>query len=134
MGAWGEGSFENDDAGDWAYELCESNDLLVLSNGLRRSIFEYLFLQAPKASVIVAAAETIASAKTGDYTRLPNDVQAWVRQNNSLNFAELKKPALSALRAVMRINCELRMLWYEDKEMGDQWASNISGLIKQLES
>jgi hypothetical protein len=30
MGAWGHDSFDNDDAGDWVYELEESSDMSVI--------------------------------------------------------------------------------------------------------
>ena len=36
MGAWGHGSFENDGAADWVYELETAEDLAVVISALKR--------------------------------------------------------------------------------------------------
>ena len=71
MGAWGCGSFENDDAVDWVYEF-ESSGVAAVASALEHvsSIAEDEYLEAPEASAAIAAAEIVAAAQDGDLSKL----------------------------------------------------------------
>jgi uncharacterized protein DUF4259 len=62
MGAWGAGSFENDDAADWITELgsMAPDDLAQL---FAQAADDPSYLEAPAASVVVAAAEVICRSE-----------------------------------------------------------------------
>jgi len=60
MGAWGIGSFDNDDAVDWAYELGESQGTELLVATLE-AIGPEDHLEAPDCSIALAAAEVVAA-------------------------------------------------------------------------
>jgi len=48
MGAWDIKAFDNDDAMDWLEELDKSDGLRVLSNALRKSLMNTLFMESPQ--------------------------------------------------------------------------------------
>jgi hypothetical protein len=54
-GAWGPGSFENDDALDWASEFNLNPRVAVLVETLR-VVAEALYIEAPDGSAAIAAA------------------------------------------------------------------------------
>src|SRR5215468_1909995 len=67
MGAWGHGSFENDDAADWVHEFELQGASAVVSALEYISRFpEEEYLEAPGASVAIAAAEIVAAARDSD--------------------------------------------------------------------
>ena len=47
MGAWGVGTFENDDASDWAYQLEEAGDLDLVQVTLAAAADPEAYLEAP---------------------------------------------------------------------------------------
>lgn len=71
MGARGCGSFENDDAADWVYEL-ESGGVAAVASALEQvsSVAEDEYLEAHEASAAMAAAEIVAAGRDGDLSKL----------------------------------------------------------------
>jgi hypothetical protein len=51
VGAWGVGTFENDDAGDWVYQLEEANDLELVRGTLLAAADPEGYLEAPTCSM-----------------------------------------------------------------------------------
>jgi hypothetical protein len=62
MGAWGFGSFDNDDAADWIFELEESSGVTALVSAFK-AIKPDRYLEAPECSVALAAAEVVAALR-----------------------------------------------------------------------
>ena len=62
-GAWDTGPFDNDDALDWVWELSESNDLAVIEATLESAANSSGYLEAPTASMAIAAAEVVAALR-----------------------------------------------------------------------
>src|SRR4051794_2230831 len=82
MGAWGSGSFENDDACDWVADLEENGPSAVrepLTTVADADEDEYL--EAPDCSVAIAAAELIAASHDRAATDFPEQAHAWVARN-----------------------------------------------------
>lgn len=80
MGAWGTGSFENDDALDWATEIQAVEDamrpLIELQTTLEEPDRETPpYLEADQAAVLVAAAETVALRLGRITSDVPEDLQ-----------------------------------------------------------
>ena len=61
MGAWGIGTFENDDAGDWVDRLEESEGLTLLTETLAPAADPSGYLEAPTCTEALAAAEVVAA-------------------------------------------------------------------------
>jgi Domain of unknown function (DUF4259)/Immunity protein 26 len=135
MGAWGTGSFENDDALDFVVTL-EREGLAAIDAALERvaglGVRDYL--EAPDASFAIAAGEILAAARDGDVSRLPEAAQNWLDGRAD----GLASPALLALarRSVERVlqQSELKDLWEEGDADGqsEAWSNGVRALVTRL--
>jgi Domain of unknown function (DUF4259) len=132
MGAWGSGSFENDDASDWIADFCDEPDKELISDALstvaEMGADEYL--EAPECSVGIAAAEIVAALKGAANPDLPDDAKECVAK---LNIKADPRMASLALKAIERIktNSELKELW-DEAESPNEWYSAIDNLETRL--
>jgi hypothetical protein len=135
MGAWGPGSFENDDALDFVVRLEHEGKAAIqaaLEDVTRLGAEDYL--EAPEASSAIAASELVAAARDGDVSRLSHAAQDWLAGQGG----GLATPALLALadRAVERVlpQSELRDLWEEGgaDARSQAWSSGVQQLIARL--
>jgi hypothetical protein len=128
-GAWGEGSFENDDALDWVATCAESKSILPVRDVLERAL-RGKYLDAPDGSSAVAAAEVVAAAKGKSNPKLPAELTAWVNGQRKA----LRELAPLAIRALTRVRdpktSELRGLWDEAKPA--KWLAAIADLESRL--
>ena len=129
MGAWGHGSFDNDDAGDWVWGLEEAADFEVVKAALDAVVSESDYFEAPTCSEAVASAEIVAAALGRPVEGLPEEAAAWVEQHRDV------PPDLVALaqQAITRIadKSELRELW-EESEHFAEWQSALGDLTARL--
>ena len=76
MGAWGTGSFENDDAADWIAELAT-----IVPDDLTQIFVQAAdypsYLEAPASRVVVAAAEVIAALSGSPAQEVPPEIIKW---------------------------------------------------------
>jgi Domain of unknown function (DUF4259) len=137
MGAWGTGSFENDDALDFFVRLEQEGKTAVravLEDVTRLGAEDYL--EAPEASCAIAAGELVAAARDGDVSRLPQVAQDWLAGHGD----GLAAPELLVLadRAVERVltQSELRDLWEEGDAdaQSKAWSTGVRQLILRLGS
>jgi Domain of unknown function (DUF4259) len=136
MGAWGTGSFENDDALDFVVELEREGQPAIratLENVTRLGAREYL--EAPEASAAIAASEVIAAARDGKVSQLPEEAQRWVQVHGTSvanpRFLELAQRALE--RILLR--SELKELWEEggtDTPQFEAWDHGVHQLAARL--
>lgn len=134
MGAWGVGSFENDQAYDWL-----NGFLAQPGSEPLQEVFDYVlnqrdFLDSPESCAALVAAELVA-ARLG---RASHDFPPDLDVNQQPTFSA--DPALveTATRVVGQIlylegHSELRELW---KEAGDKeyhlWENKVYNLIERL--
>ncbi len=125
MGAWGHGSFENDDAGDWVWELGEASDFGVVKTALDAVVSEDGYLEAPTCSEAIAAAEIVAAALGSPVAGLSDEAAAWVEEHRDVpaDVVELARRAL----AVIQDKSELRELWEESQHFAE-WESAMADL------
>src|ERR1700743_3769029 len=114
MGAWAEGSFENDDALDWVWELKEAEDTAVLEEVFSIVTENEDFLEAPDCSIAIAAAEVVAAVRKRAAAKLPPEVQTYVKRVSEEPSPELVAEALAALKRI-RVKSELQELWDDSK-------------------
>ena len=126
MGAWGSGSFDNDDALDWAAEI-DGLDVLTVERALLTARFETPAVEA--GSVGVAAAAVVAAAIDGRTEDLPPELRDWTLERQ-VALAGLRDDALDALRSI-RSDSELRDLWTESGELSD-WTASVDALVARL--
>jgi hypothetical protein len=130
MSAWGNGSFENDDAQNYLATLA------TITFGDLTQIFVQAadnpeYLEAPAASVVVVAAEAIAALNGFPAQGVPPQILQCTA-NQPPCTPELKALALRALERV-RKNSELKDLWLEGDGLND-WVAALQELQVRLES
>ena len=133
-GAWDIGPFDNDDAMDWVWELSESDDLSVVKQALQDVIDTSGYLEAPTASMAIAAAEVVAALKGAPRAQLPAEVIEWVERNESEVDADL---VATARQAIARIRdeelSELAQLWSDSEEAAEEWRAELTDLEQRLQ-
>jgi hypothetical protein len=132
MGAWGHGSFDNDDAADWVYAF-EKDGRAAVAQALRNAadLSNEEYLEAPEASAAVAAAELVAAARDGDLSKLSEAARnAFVSHSRYLADEDLVELARRAVERIQR-QSELKELW-EESENSDDWAREMDHLATRL--
>jgi hypothetical protein len=130
MGAWGAGSFENDDAMDWVVRLAEGSGHAVLRDALTPiATTDDRYLEAPDCSIAVAAAEAVAAARGHANASLPDEVVGWVRKKPEVT-GELVTLARSAVDRIAA-KSELRDLW-DESDSAETWRAAMTDLRARL--
>lgn len=130
MGAWGPGSFENDDAMDWLADLVDGGGMDVVESAFH-GVADAEYLEAPEASSAVAAAEVVAALAGRPPAELPDEAAEWVAAHGRPPADRLMRQARAAVRRV-RTDSELKELWEEGEE-ADAWYACIDDLLRRLD-
>jgi hypothetical protein len=127
-GAWGSGSFENDDALDWASECVKASSVAPVFAAFQAT--EAKYIEAPEGSRAVSAAEVVAAALGRPDPKLPPSLLSW-SQRHADDLAQLAPRARAALGRVLDPKAsELRQLWSEGKP--NKWPDVIANLQSRL--
>ncbi len=130
MGAWDIGTFDNDEALDWVYELERTRDFSTLVEA-----FETVIDQkdgtpdASDSTIALCAAEVVACLLDNPASDVPDEVLEWVDDKPEPSM-ELINLALGATRIILK-NSELKELWMETDEYQD-WEDSVMLLIENL--
>jgi hypothetical protein len=130
MGAWAVGSFDNDDASDWVWELAEAEGTSILEEVFSLINDSEDYVDAPDCCIGIAAAEVVAALRQQPAVGLPDEVSAFVTRIASPPPAELVASALSVLGRI-RTNSELLDLW-DESDSRDEWHEAIKALESRL--
>jgi hypothetical protein len=130
MAGWGTGSFENEDAQNWLGQLQSfgMDDLREIFARAGQSDY----LEAPEASVIVAAAEVLAALKGAPSEKVPREIADWMTRTKEGPSPELNQLASQAVDKVRR-NSELKDLWLEAEGL-NEWSAVLRDLGQRLVS
>jgi hypothetical protein len=133
MGAWGPGAFENDDAGDWVYDLEGADDLALVRDALEEAVQVSGYLDLGEGARAVAAAEVlaVASGRPGA-AGVPDDVAAWLDAVTPAVSDDDRSLARRALERVVGPRSEITELWAEASD-GAAWRSSIDELTSRLQ-
>lgn len=130
-GAWGEGSFDNDDALDWVNDCVRSKRATVVLIALKAATSRE-YVEAPTASAAIAAAEVVAAAKSRPSVKFPAEIQAWLNGQSKEEIAAFAPVAIQALdRILSPKGSELHNLWKDSKSFS-VWESQVRGLIGRV--
>jgi len=129
VGAWGTGSFENDDAADWVSTV-GTDAPTALTQIFAEAADHPGYLEAPQASVAVAAAEVVAALSGSPAAGVPTTILEWAKKNPQASTPELKALAVRALERVRR-NSEVKDLWMEADGLND-WTAAIQDLQTRI--
>ena len=132
MGAWGAGSFENDNASDWVAEFCDDPrekvilDTLSMIAGMNAD--EYL--EGTDSSVGLAAAEIVAALNGSPNSEMPSEAKECVSKLNITADARLVSLALNVVEMI-KTNSELKELW-DESENPSEWYDAVRDLQVRL--
>lgn len=134
MGAWGLGSFDNDDAADFLADVTESGDLSLVREVLDNVLTSTEYVEAPDASQAIAAAEILAFAlgRPTLAAQREETLALWISRLRPVVEPELAAQARDALTRILAPNSELRELWEESDEFLD-WRAAVIELGQQLQ-
>ena len=134
MGAWDVGTFDNDTACDWAYDLEDAEDLSVVSEAFSHVLAvgdEYL--DSNDACTGLAACEVVARLKGnwGPRNSYTETVDTWVAAHPQMPPEELVRQASAVIERVVTSPSELLELWEE----GDatEWRNAVEDLRRRVE-
>ena len=134
MGAWGFGSFDNDDAADFLAEVTASGDVSLLREVIANVLSSTEYVEAPDACQAIVAAEAVAAAlgRPTAAAQQEESLGAWVKRIRPDVDATLVAEARDALSRILAANSELRELW-EDSDDFAEWRASVAELRQQLE-
>jgi hypothetical protein len=139
MGAWDVGSFGNDDAADWVWQLEDAEDLTPVEEALERVFDEFKsdgYVESPTGSEAIAACEVIARLKGnfGIRDTYSETVDNWVTAHPFKPEAAMLEKANRAIDIITsEKQSELRDL-FEESEQFAQWTSSVADLQKRMNS
>lgn len=136
MGARGIGNFENDDAGDWVYDLEKSKDKSILHKALNSVLKNSEYIEAPECCEALAAAEVICSGLSSEHSSMSEEVIKWLNKKPGLFKKSITFDAIDAQKSIAAINkilksSELKELWEETNEF-EEWKNIENRLIEKL--
>src|SRR5579863_6364735 len=111
MPGWGTGSFENEDAQSFLGAL-KSKEPADLKSVLTRATESEDYLSFQESSVVIAAAEVVATAKGNPPENVPSQISDFVEKNSGAPSSEMNELARTAVEKV-RSKSELKDLWLE---------------------
>jgi hypothetical protein len=132
MGAWGTGSFENDDAADWISDFSTTPNRETLVEALT-TVAEFAqedYLDLRECGPAIAAAEVVAALQGHPHPELPDDVVAWVKHQPQRIDDRLVDLALRAIERVAT-NSEMQELW-EETNYAAEWKIEMDDLKRRL--
>ena len=128
MSNWGCGTFDNDDAWAWMWDLESHVDTTAILEAFDDITFEE---DAGLESIAIAAAEVVAALHNKPLRILPDGVVNWVA-GKSKPDEDLVKRARSIVSKVLR-NSELKECFREEgDEAYTDWVANLEDLHGRL--
>lgn len=135
MGAWGTGTFDNDDAADWLDELDASEDETVLQQAvLDVPETAHGYLEAREGARILCAAEIIAALRGRPSGNLPEIANQWVEEHGALDVSLLVPIAVGKIDRILAEDSELKELRSENIAEYSKWRDNVLALKETLKS
>jgi hypothetical protein len=130
-GAWGAGSFENDEALDWVAECAHTDGIAMVTRTLDQAL-NAKYIETTEGTAAIVAAEVVAAALGKPSAALPRDLRDWMHRQSLDKLTQL---APNAKKALARIHdsklSELAQLWKESK-LNDKWRAAIAELSSRL--
>jgi hypothetical protein len=90
------------------------------------------YVDAPESSVVIAAAEVVATAKGNPPEAVPSQIAEWVSRIEGAPSPEMSELARLAVYKV-RTNSELKDLWLEAEGL-NEWSVALRDLEERLSS
>ena len=135
MGNWGTGTFENDDAMDWATEFQRASSRQSLRAAFEAVVDVEDYLERDLGSYALAAAEVVAAARGRPCRDIPQPLRDWAAANQTIATPDLVAQAVAAVDRVTVVeSSEVAELWAETATDADAgaWIAQIDDLRQRL--
>lgn len=135
MGSWGTGTFENDDAMDWATDFQRASSGQSLRAAFEAVVDVEDYLERDLGSYALAAAEVVAAAKGRPCRDIPQPLRDWAAANQTIATPDLVAQAVAAVDRVTVVeSSEVAELWTETATDADAgaWIAQIDDLRQRL--
>lgn len=129
MGAWGVGTFENDDALDLLSAVDEAKSVKPIAGALTEAISSE-YLEAPEASASLAAAELVAAALGRPMPNAPELAEKVFKKFTKIPPPQIVEVA-QVVTARVLTESELSELW-EESGSSEEWSATVKDLIERL--
>lgn len=130
-GAWGDKSFDNDDARDWVDNELKEDGQRAVRNAIGFVVGKSGYLEAPQCCYAVAACEVLAAARGRPAPDLPKEVAALAKTLPTKTVDAVRKDAVKALDKIIA-KSELRDLVEESGGFA-KWKALMDELKSRLE-
>ena len=132
MGAWGTGSFDNDTALDWVFELEKTDDLSLVESTIESALDEE-YIDSDIGAEVLVAIEVLARLKGnfGKEDPYSKDADKWVKAHPLKVENPLLQKAKEAIDMILGDKSELKELWEEVDEY-NAWSSEVLDLKDRL--
>lgn len=130
MGAWGPGSFENDDASDWVDDLEGSSGIGLLKEAFK-AVEKNKFPESPDCCIAVAAAEVVAAAKGKPCADFPEALRAWLDSHKDINAIKALDKVTGLVLNKVQLKSELKEEW-EESDDWLAWSKALNDLQNRL--
>ena len=134
MGAWGNGSFDNDDAADFLSDVTDSSDLTLVREIFAAVLGADKYLEAPDASQAIAAAEIVAAVvgRPTSAAQEEEELSEWIARTKPTADPGLVTQAVQVLDRIVGDNSELRELWEGTDELSN-WEETVAAVRSKLQ-
>jgi hypothetical protein len=129
VGAWGVGSFDNDDANEWLDRLDSPAHIDRALRAVAEAASDQ-YVSAASCAAALAAAELVAACAGRPPMQLPEPAAAWVRQRSGILDADLRARAANAVDRVER-DSELADL-FDETAVHEEWHAVLRDLLERL--
>jgi len=129
MGAWGLGVFDNDEAGDFLWEIDEGDDGRKIVGAMTKVLTTIGYLEAPEAVRGLAAAALVAAKREPGLFPSDSEEAATTAKLSTLPFYAPWLARMTISRILSR--SELAELWDEAGELED-WRDDARRYLKAL--
>jgi Domain of unknown function (DUF4259) len=134
MGAWDVGTFDNETACDWAFELEDTGDLSLVQATVE-AVLEVGdgYLAADLGCEALAAGEVIARllGSGGERNAHTRTIDEWVEAHPITPSTHLVAQAVSAIDRIVSPDSELLELWTESNDL-EKWRAVVADLRARL--
>jgi Domain of unknown function (DUF4259) len=137
MGAWGHGHFQNDSALDFVSDVEYSDNPKKLFERTFNRAIKSNYLDSDIGCEVIVASTYLDSQINGTKFSHPDreeplEVDTFPNRKPSIDFSDLRKNSVEALKKVINENSELNELWEENEENYLLWRQGIEELIERL--
>jgi hypothetical protein len=130
MGAWGPGSFENDDASDWVDDLEGSSGIGLLKEAFK-AVEKNKFPESPDCCIAVAAAEVVAAAKGKPCADFPEALRSWLDSHKDIAAIKALDKVTGLVLNKVQLKSELKEEW-EESDDWLAWSKALNDLQNRL--